>query len=227
MFQTLTIICNADPQGLAPWLDQPRKHLPAILFWIIAGASTFGAAIGLWRAPLQATYVAIKFPLLIGLTTLGNLMLNGMLAQLLGSTMSFRQSTMAILISGALLAVILGSLAPISIFLLMNFPTASDASAATGHRWLLFINTVIIAFAGIAANLRLYGLLKHLHSRALARRIILSWLATNLFLGAQLSWNMRPFFGSPSLVVRFLRENPFDGTFYEAVYHIIKALLSN
>jgi hypothetical protein len=43
----------------------------------------------------------------------------------------------------------------------------------------------------------------------------------NLLVGAQISWNLRPWFGSPGMSVAFLREHPFDGTFYDSVFHMI------
>ncbi len=52
---------------------------------IAVGSSVYGATIGLWRAPLQSVFTAIKFPLLIFLTCIGNGAVNGMLAQLFGS----------------------------------------------------------------------------------------------------------------------------------------------
>ena len=63
---------------------------------IFVGAGSYGAAIGYWRDPLQAGYTAIKFPLVILLTTLGNALLNGMLAPLLGLNIGFRQSLLVI-----------------------------------------------------------------------------------------------------------------------------------
>src|SRR6266403_1739919 len=39
---------------------------------IAVGSSVYGATIGLWRAPLQSVFTAIKFPLLIFLTCIGN-----------------------------------------------------------------------------------------------------------------------------------------------------------
>ena len=79
-----------------------------------------------------------------------------------------------------------------------------------------------VAFAGVIANVQLYRLLSHIcGSQALGQRIVFVWLGVNLFLGAQLSWNLRPFFGTPHLPVRFLREDPFAGSFYEAVFHLL------
>ncbi len=47
--------------------------------------------------------------------------------------------------------------------------------------------------------------------------VILAWLATNLLLGAQLSWIARPFFGQPDLEVVFLRDDAFRSNFFEAL----------
>ena len=47
---------------------------------IVLGSSAYGATIGLWRSPRQSIFTAIKFPLLIFLTCIGNGAINGMLA---------------------------------------------------------------------------------------------------------------------------------------------------
>ena len=72
------------------------------------GAGLYGAAMGWWRDPLQALYTGIKLPLVILLTTLGNALLNGMLAPLLGLNVTFRQSLGAILMSFAVTSVVPG-----------------------------------------------------------------------------------------------------------------------
>jgi len=51
--------------------------------------------------------------------------------------------------------------------------------------------------------------------------VVTFWLALNLVLGAQISWNLRPWFGTHYLPVAFLREHPFDGTFYESVFRML------
>jgi hypothetical protein len=53
---------------------------------------------------------------------------------------------------------------------------------------------------------------------------LFSWLAGNLFLGAQLAWNLRPFIGSPTLAVQFFRDDPLRGNFYEAVWRACRHL---
>ncbi len=92
---------------------------------IVVGSSVYGATIGLWRAPLQSVFTAIKFPLLIFLTCFGNGAVHGMLAQLLGSGLSFRQTALAILMSFAIASIILGGFSPITLFILYNAPPLS------------------------------------------------------------------------------------------------------
>jgi hypothetical protein len=192
---------------------------------IVVGSSVYGATIGLWRAPLQSVFTAIKFPLLIFLTCIGNGAVNGMLAQVLGSGLSFRQTAFAILMSFALASLILGGFSPITLFVLYNAPPLGSEHAIVGHSVMLLIHVFVIAFAGIVANRRLFGLLQKVHGHDhTARAVLFSWLAGNLFLGAQLAWNLRPFIGSPTLAIQFLRDDPLHGNFYEAVWRAFRHL---
>ena len=193
---------------------------------IVAGSSLYGATIGLWRAPLQSIFTAIKFPLLIFLTCLGNGAVNGMLAQVLGSGLSFKQTALAILMSFAVASVILGGFSPITLFILYHAPPLESANAIVGHSVMLLTHVFVIAFAGVMANRRLLSFLQKMSGRdTTARTVLFSWLAGNLFLGAQLAWNLRPFIGSPGLAVQFLRDDPLRGNFYEAVWRAFRHLL--
>ena len=198
------------------------------LMIIVAGSGLYGAAIGYWRAPLQALFVAAKLPLIILLTTLGNAVLNALLAPLLGLNIGFKQSLLAILMSFTIASTILGALSPIAAFMIWNMPPLLAGSENSGATYnLIQLSLVaIIAFAGIAANLRLIQLLQHLSGKAaIARRVLFAWLAGNLFLGSQLAWILRPFIGSPDLPVVFLRPTAFQGNFYETVFRAAMHLL--
>src|SRR5580698_2787079 len=89
---------------------------------IILGAGLYGAAMGWWRDPQQALYVAIKFPLIILLTTMGNALLNAMLAPLLGLNIPFRQSFCAIVMSFTIASAILGAFSPLIAFMVWSAP---------------------------------------------------------------------------------------------------------
>ncbi len=223
-------LLRGESEEMARWIERGEtKRLWYCLGTVFAGAGLFGAALGEWRSPLQALYGGIKIPLVILLTTAGTGLLNGMLAPLLGLNIKFRQSLLLILFGHTISAIILGGFSPILLFVVCNAPpiqTSSTASTA-GHNLVLLVEVGLIAFAGILASVRLRQLLNRLSGSApVARRIMLAWLATNLFLGAQISWLLRPFVGSPGLPVEFLRSTAFQGNFYETVFLALKNLLN-
>ncbi|MEO5917678.1 MAG: hypothetical protein ABIS50_25835 [Luteolibacter sp.] len=213
-------------QPTTDWLDAPS---PRRVAWVaataFAGLAIYGFTVGYWRDPLMGAYVAVKMPLLVALTLACNGLLNGLLGLLLGTGLGFRQSLLALLSSFALAAVILGSLAPVTLFLAWNAPTPSAPGAQQAHATYLVAHTVLIGFAGITANLHLHRLLAvKAPTPAAATATLLAWLGGNGFLGAQFSWILRPFFGMPGLKVEFLREHPLRGNFYEAVWSSINKM---
>jgi hypothetical protein len=143
----------------------------------------------------------------------------------MGAGFNFRQTLLAQLMSYTIASLILASLTPITLFILFNTPPLS-AGSTFGHGFFLLINVGVLALAGILANIRLYRFLeKHTHNRIMARRVLIAWLAGNLLVGAQLSWNLRPFIGSPGLEIQFLRPDPFEGNFYESVYRAAQHMI--
>lgn len=224
----LPVLLRGEAQPIRGWIEQvSAARLTLCLIVIVAGTALFGAAVGSWRDPQQAVYTAIKFPLIVLLTTLGTGLLNAMLAPLLGLNLSLRQSLLAVLLSFTIAAVILGGASPLIWFLVWNTPPLVPGARTTisAHSLLLVSQTAVIAFAGIAANARLLRLLRELSgSRAVSSRVLFAWLGVNLLLGSQLAWILRPFVGSPSLPVEFLRRDAFVGSFYEAIFNALKHL---
>ena len=196
---------------------------------IILGAGLYGAAMGWWRDPQQALYVAIKFPLIILLTTIGNALINAMFAPLLGLNIPFRQSFSAIVMSFTMAAAILGAFSPLIAFMIWNAaPMSSNAVPEATYSFIKLTNVAVIAFAGATGNARLFQLLARLGgSRAIAFRVLFAWLVGNLFLGSQLSWILRPFIGSPDLPVEFFRATALHGNFYESVFQSMQQLFND
>ena len=80
----ITLLLRGELATIAGWLEQWHLRRFALhLSVIVLGAGLYGAAMGWWRDPQQALFTAIKFPLIIVLTTVGNALLNAMLAPLL------------------------------------------------------------------------------------------------------------------------------------------------
>jgi hypothetical protein len=222
-------LMRAEPQIAAAWTAEGSARRVAMHLAVIGlGASCFGAAMGWWRSPEQALYVAIKFPFILLLTALGNALLNAMLAPLLGLNISLRQSLLAILMSFAITAAILGAFSPLVGFMVWNAPAMTpDVKSTATYGFIKLVDVGIIVFAGVAGNVRLFQLLAQLGgSRRIAARVFIAWLAGNLFLGSQLTWMARPFMGSPQLPVAFLREGALKGNFYENVWRTIVQLVA-
>ncbi len=215
---------------LGGWIEQCSLRRFALhVGVIILGTGFYGAAMGWWRDPQQALFTAIKFPLIILLTTAGNALLNAMLAPLLGLNLPFRQSFSAILMSFTVAAAILGAFSPVMAFMVWNAPPMSPAavSGAT-YSFIKLANVAVIAFAGTTGNVRLFQTLARLGgSKAIAFRVLVAWLAGNLFLGGQLSWILRPFIGSPGLPVEFFRATALHGNFYENIFQTLLQIFND
>ena len=230
LFQSLRelpLLCQGRPDALKDWLEHPTAtRLIACVTAIVLGCGAYGFTLGLWRAPLMGGFVAAKLPLLIFLTLLTNGLLNGMLSQLLGSGLGFRQTMLAMLMSFACFSLITGALSPVALLMVLNAPPPELAAGRDSYRVILLAHVAIIAFAGITAHRRFYPVLAAAaENPSAAPRVFLAWLSGNLFVGAQLSWNLRPFFGQPGKEVSFLRADWNRSSFYESIYSNLKALL--
>ena len=223
-------LLRGEPAAMSAWIGHWNTRRFALhVGVIILGAGCYGAAMGWWRDPQQALFVAIKFPLIILLTALGNALINGMFAPLLGLNIPFRQSFSAVVMSFAITSAILGAFSPLIAFMTWNAPPMSP-QAVTGPPYSLIklVHVAVIAFAGIVGNARLFQLLAQLGgNKNVARRVLFAWLAGNLFLGSQLCWILRPFIGTPNLPVEFLRATALRGNFYENVFHSLLQLFNN
>src|SRR3954469_9025311 len=172
---SLGVLLRGDLDSLTAWLSHWNvRRLAFCLAVIFIGASCYGAAMGMWRGPLQALYVALKFSLIILLTTVANALVNAMLAPLLGLNIGLRQSFLAVLISFTIASAILGAFSPLLAFLVWNAPPLSAAAqAGTTYSLILLLQVVIISFAGITANVRLIQLLRRFSgSPAAASRVL-------------------------------------------------------
>ncbi|MDC0282870.1 MAG: hypothetical protein ACJ0HK_07605 [Akkermansiaceae bacterium] len=226
MRHELGILLRGAPEDLRNWINDPGiRGLRLCLVTIILAFGIYGMTLGFWRDPKMGIFVGIKMPALILLTLICNGFLNGMLGLLLGSGLGFRQSIMAQLMSFTIAALVLGGLAPVTFFMSLNAPAPDAENAVSAHSYFLVTHTVLIALAGIIANLHLAKLLVAVTPDArTAITTLIAWLGGNAFVGAQLSWIMRPFFGTPSIEVAFLRSDPFDGTFYEVFWGKLQSL---
>lgn len=182
-------------------------------------AAIYGASIGAWRAPQLALFVAIKLPLLLVGTALVDGLLLALVARRFGFELSLPASLRAVLSGFALASLVLAGFAPVVLLFDLSLPAPGSQAASFAHAALGLLHVAALGFAGSVAVLRQRRWLQAwcVDPRA-AARVVGVWLLINLLVGAQLSWVLRPWFGTPGMEVQFLRDDPFRGTFYESLF---------
>lgn len=198
-----------------------RSFVEPIALLCLAAAA-YGAAMGAWRDPRLAFYAAIKMPILFLATAWINALVNSLWAARFGLQLTFAESLRAVLTAFMLTAIVLAALAPVLLYFAVTLPRHDETSARLAHDGLGLAHIVAIALAGSVATARQMRLVDDAAAvTTRARALVIVWLAVNLLVGAQISWNLRPWFGTPDMAVEFLRAHPFDGTFYESFVKII------
>ncbi len=225
----LSPLLRAEPAQVRGWLQHRFSWLVGVcLLAIVAGAGSYGAVIGSWRDPLQAVYTGIKLPLVILLTTLGNGLINGLLAPLLGLNASFRQSFAVVLMTFAIASAVLGALSPVAWFLVWNTPplTVQTTLAAPEYSFLQLMLALFVGLAGVLGNVQLLPLLRQWTGTAKqAYQVLLAWLMVNLLLGSQICWILRPFIWEANRPVQFIGADGFQGSFFETIFQAICRLM--
>lgn len=231
---TVASLCRLDDALVAR--VRAGQDLPKIARWAVTltvcSGGLYGFVFGLWRAPEQAFYAAVKLPLLLLLIVAASAVINGFLALLLRARFGVMQGLVAILLSLSVAAVMLAALAPVALLFVLGVPgpghpTATPEELYRTAEYVLLFHTVVIGACGVAGNLRLFRLLQRLApSPAIARRVFVSWILVDGLVGTQLSWILRPFLCKPTLEPEFLRRDALAGNFFEELGRILGPWLS-
>lgn len=225
----IAALCRLD----GSWVDRIERSdrlgelaLRALTLIAIGGAA-YGFVFGLWRGQEQAVYGAIKLPLLFTLVAGIAAIASSMLGTMLGARLSLAQTLVCLLASLAIASVILGALAPISLFLVLHAPEPSlEPSSLTTAQAILIGHVFVVGLAGWIGVTKLGALLHRLiPQRAVARRVMASWFLLVGASGAELSWLLRPFLGKPHLPQSFFRQEALQGSFFEEVGSILGTAL--
>jgi len=231
---TVAALCRLDEALVAR--VRSGRDLTRIALWAVAltvgSGALYGFVFGLWRAPEQALYAAVKLPLLLLLVVAASAAINGFLALLLRARIGVMQGVVAILLSLSVAAVMLAAIAPVALLFVLGVPGPGHPSATPAElyrtaEYVLLFHTVVIGACGVAGNFRLFHLLKRLApSPGIARRVFASWLLVDGLVGTQLSWILRPFLCKPTLEPEFVRKDALAGNFFEELGRILAPWLA-
>jgi hypothetical protein len=136
---------------------------------------------------------------------------------LLGVREDFGLALRALLETQAGVAMILVSLAPLTLFFYFS---SSNYEAAVLFNFLMFSLASLCAQKVLRRH---YRVLIERHS--IHRQLLWAWLFCYGFIGVQLGWVLRPFVGAPDAPVRFFREGAW-GNVYEVLFGMLWKLFT-
>lgn len=179
----------------------------------------YGAVIGAFAGPLQALSSAAKLPALYLITLVICLPTLYFFNIIFGSKLSLEQHFVILLGAAAIISILLFSFAPVTLFFLATIDN---------YEFFKLLNVVIFGITGfLGINFLYHGLqaLSHQDSVGQATRtqILQAWLILYAFVGSQLGWTLRPFFGAPGEPFELFRD--MQGNFYLNVIQSILDIL--
>ncbi|MBW4641538.1 MAG: actin-binding WH2 domain-containing protein [Goleter apudmare HA4340-LM2] len=194
-------------------------RLPSKIISLLVCSSIFlaiyGGIIGAYHSWMQALSSAVKLPALYLITLLICLPALYFSNIIFGSRRTFGQHLVLVLTAVAVTSVLLFSFAPITLFFLIT---------TNNYQFLILLNVVIFALTGFIGISSLYNatnvvLEQDDDSSKMRQKILKSWLFLYAFVGSQLGWTLRPFFGNPGSIFQLFRER--EGNFYLSVIQAI------
>ncbi len=197
-----------------------KSKISALMISSFCFFAVYGAIIGTFHSPLQAASSAIKLPALYLITLLVCLPTLYIFNVLFGAKQTIAQHFTYLLTAVSVIALLLCGFAPVTLFFLI---TVNDYS------FFLLLNVIIFVLTGILGVSFLYQVMRPVadseNSQGIKVRtsILRFWLCLYGFVGSQLGWTLRPFFGSPGQFELF---RPREGSFFTGVWNALINLLS-
>ncbi len=180
----------------------------------------YGAIIGSSHSLAQALASAIKLPAFYLLTLIICFPTLFFFNVLFGSRSSVQQHFVVLMTAISVISVLLFSFAPVTLFFLITAPKA--------YQFFKLLNVAIFGITGFFGVKFLYEgmqLLSELDEVGKKTRtsILRSWLLLYGFIGMQLGWFLRPFFGSPDTKFEMFRA--VQGNFYLDIVAAVSEIL--
>ncbi len=173
--------------------------------------------LGISNSVLQALSSAVKLPILYLITLAICLPTLYFFNLLFGSRLTLAQTFALIMTAIAVTAVLTLSFAPIGLFFWLTAPN---------YQFYKLLNVGILTVTGIAGLSFLWQGMKHVYKGqglGIRNLILWIWIFVYGFVGRQMAWTLRPFFGAPGLAFQVFRD--LGGNFYVNVLQSMIDLL--
>ncbi|MBW4641537.1 MAG: actin-binding WH2 domain-containing protein [Goleter apudmare HA4340-LM2] len=212
-----------DRQGFLEEIRQEVRLQSKISALFISSSiffAIYGAIIGASHSWAQALSSAIKLPVFYLITLVICFPTLFFFNVLFGSRSSFQQHFVVLLTAVSVISVLLFSLAPVTLFFLITTPDS--------YQFFKLLSVLIFGITGIFGIKFLYEGMQLLSQQEEVGKktrttILRSWLFLYAFVGMQLGWFLRPFFGAPDSKFELFRS--VSGNFYLDIVAAISEIL--
>ncbi len=196
-----------------------RRKIESLLISSFSFFFIYGILMGASHSYVQSLLSAIKLPTLFLLTLLICFPTLFVFNTVFGSRQKVGQYFGLLLSSVSVTSLLLLAFAPITLFFLI-----------TTHHYQFFklLNVAMFGVSGIFGVRYFYQGMRlatpsEKADEAVLQRILMLWIVLYAFVGSQLAWTMRPFFGSPGKPLEIVRE--LGGNFYTDILKAISEIL--
>lgn len=227
-----------DRDGIWRQIHRESSLNPLILQMLASTAFAnfcYGGVLGASNGILQAISSAIKLPILFLLTLAICLPTLYLFNLVFGSRLSVRQALAVVLVGITVTSMLTVAFAPISLFFLISAPD---------YDFFKLLNVAILSTTGIVGLTFLIDGMRRMNSLSLAElaveageedaqttpivrpvnmSLIYLWIVLYGFVGTQLGWTLRPFFGDRDQPFEIFRS--IEGNFYVNVIQSLIGLL--
>jgi hypothetical protein len=197
-----------------------KTKIASLLITSFICFAVYGAIVGAFHSVAQTLSSAIKLPALYLITLLVCLPTLYIFNSLFGAKKTLGQHFAYLLSAVSVIGLLLCGFAPVSLFVLTTI-------SVKDYSFFLLVNVFFFALTGVVGVVFLYQVMRPLsdgndsQSFKVRTNILRFWLGLYGFVGSQLGWTLRPFFGSPG---RFELFRPKEGNFFWGVWNAIMNL---
>lgn len=186
-----------------------KKKIVNLLVISLVGFAVYGFIMGLSNSFLQAVSSMVKLPLLYLVTTLICFPTFFIFYSLFGAKTTLSQTMTYLLTAICVMSLILLAFAPVTLFFLL---TSNDYS------FFKLLNVLFFSVSGVVGITFFRKMIVSIDSTESAvtrKKFLFFWMILFAFVGTQLAWTLRPFFGAPSMPFELVRK--VGGNFYRDV----------
>jgi hypothetical protein len=181
--------------------------------------AVYGAIIGSFHSWAQALSSAVKLPALYLITLIICFPTLYFFNILFGSRKTFGQHFVMLMTAVSVISVLLFSFAPITLFFLIS---------TYNYQFFMLLNVAFFAITGFIGIKFLYQGMRIMaeqdsEGKETRMSILRFWLILYAFVGTQLAWTLRPFFGMPGSPFVLFRE--LEGNFYLSLMQAIGEIM--